>query len=281
MKRFLHLFLTIVAVVLPVSFASAASTIIVTKKKNITPIKVGVILPIQHQAMTEIVRGFTETLKKEHPNRPILLLVRNASGDINLQRSIIEELKTRQVNLFVPVSTNTTLMTLAMVQNTPIVSIASNYTEAERQHRHPCNITSVNDSIPPKPQLLFIKRVMPNLKQITIVHSADDKVIQEVNQFKVLAKQMNISVQDLMVQQLPDLYPITSKISSKSQMIFIFKDNLVASGIRTLAQAANYRKIPLVTSDDGTVENGAAFALGVPEYRLGALGAQLANYLSF
>jgi len=275
MKRLLNLFLMLGAI-LPLSLASAASTVIVIKK-NMTPIKIGVILPIQHQAMTEIVRGFTLTLKKQYPNRPIVLLIRNASGDINLQRSIIEELRTRQVSLFVPVSTNTTLMTLAMVQNTPIVSIASNYTEAERQHRKPCNITAVNDSIPPKSQLLFIKQLMPNLKQITIVHSASDKVIQEVNQFSALAKQMHISVQNLMVQQLSDLYPIASKISSKSQMIFIFKDNLVASGIRTLVQAANYRKIPLVTSDDGTVESGAAFALGVPEYRLGVLGAQLAT----
>lgn len=270
MKRFLSLFLTLITI-LPLSFTLAVPT------KNTTPIKIGVILPIQHQAMTEIVNGFTQTLKKQNPDRPIVLLIRNASGDINLQRSIIEELKTKQVNLFVPVSTNTTLMTLAMIQKTPIVSIASNYTETQRQHRKPCNITAVNDSIPPQPQLLFIKRLMPNLKQITIVHSASDKVIQEVNQFSALAKKMNISVQNLMVQQLSDLYTLASKISNKSQMIFIFKDNLVASGIRTLVQAANYRKIPLITSDDGTVENGAAFALGVPEYRLGALGAQLAT----
>ena len=274
MKRFLYLLLAITTICSS-SFALAMRKVTVIRP-NTTPIKIGVILPIEHQAMTEITRGFTQTLAKQYPHHPIALFIRNASGDINLQRAIIEELRTKHVNLFVPVSTNTTLMTLAMIQNTPIVSIASEYTEAQRKHRQPCNITSVNDSIPPKPQLEFMKSVIPNLKQLTIVHSASDKVIQQVKQFSALAKKMNISVQDLMVQQLSDLYPIASKISHKSQLIFIFKDNLVASGIRTLVQAANYKKIPLVTSDDGTVENGAAFAIGVPEYQLGLLGAQLA-----
>jgi putative ABC transport system substrate-binding protein len=245
---------------------------------NDAPIKkIGVILPIQHQAMDEIQAGFVDTLKKQYKGGVLVFLVRNASGDINLQRTIIEELRAKQVALFVPVSTNTTLMTLAMVQKTPIVSIASNYTEKDRQMRHPCNITAVNDSIPPKPQLDFMIRLIPNLNQITIVHSASDKVIQEVDQFSTLAKRKKIAVQDLMVQQLSELYTIANKVSKKSQLIFIVKDNLVASGIRTLVQAANYRKIPLVTSDDGTVENGAAFALGIPEYRLGMLGAQLAT----
>jgi putative ABC transport system substrate-binding protein len=235
---------------------------------------IGIVIPIQHQAMNEIVAGFKQTLQQEYPY-PVTVLVRNASSDINLQRAIIEELRTRGVNLLVPITTNATLMTLTMVPHIPIVSIASNYTEKQRKYRHPCNVAAVNDSIPPEAQLDFIQRLMPHLTQVTIVHSADDKVIQEVNTFLSMAKARNITVQDLMIQQLSDLYAMASKISPKSQLIFVFKDNLVASGIHTLVQQANHQKIPLITSDDGTVENGAAIGIGVQEYHLGVLGAKI------
>ena len=36
------------------------------------------------------------------------------------------------------------------------------------------------------------------------------------------------------------------------------------------------RHIPLITSDEGSVENGAGFALGVRERQIGVEGAQLA-----
>jgi putative ABC transport system substrate-binding protein len=239
---------------------------------------IGMIIPIEHEAMGEIIRGFKDTLEKDMSLNSNII-IRNASGDTNLQRAIIQELKTRQADLFVPVSTNSTLMTLTMVYHTPIVSIASNYTQKQRARRKPCNIAAVNDSIPPSAQIKFIQKIIPELKHITVVHSASDKIVQEVNTFLNIAKKNNLSVQNLMIQTLSDLYSMTHKISPKSQLIFIFKDNLVASGIRTLVQQANYFKIPLITSDDGTVKQGAALGLGIREYELGVLGGQMAIQL--
>jgi putative ABC transport system substrate-binding protein len=64
-------------------------------------------------------------------------------------------------------------------------------------------------------------------------------------------------------------------LPSNAQGIFILKDHLVASGVAGLAKAANTRKIPLVTSDQGTVVEGAGFALGVKERSSGVKGGKL------
>ena len=50
----------------------------------------------------------------------------------------------------------------------------------------------------------------------------------------------------------------------------------MASGIATLVKTANDRHIPLITSDQGTIEKGASFALGVTEQSIGQAGAKLA-----
>ena len=51
--------------------------------------KIGIVVPMQHNAMQEIVSGF----KSEMVNRPSLkncqLNVRNAHGDLSIQRSLI------------------------------------------------------------------------------------------------------------------------------------------------------------------------------------------------
>ena len=82
-----------------------------------------------------------------------------------------------------------------------------------------------------------------------------------------------------MVQNVADLYTVSSRIESDAQAIFILKDNLVASGISTLVQQANERKIPLITSDEGSNKNGGAFAIGVIEADIGRQGAKMAAEL--
>jgi len=51
---------------------------------------------------------------------------------------------------------------------------------------------------------------------------------------------------------------------------------MVVSGIQTLAQTAKKRQIPVVTSDEGSVIEGGAFALGVQEQDIGRGGAKMA-----
>lgn len=231
---------------------------------------------MQHQAMDEIVAGFKDTLQQNYPSK-ITFLIKNAQGDANLQRSILQQFKQQQVDLYVPIATQSTQMTLAMVHDKPIVGVAAEYTEVQRKRRVPCNITVVDDEIAVATQLQFMRKAIPNLKQITLVHSPSDKIMPEVAACIKYAKAHGFKVQDLMVQQLADLYIVSQRISPQSQAIFILKDSLIASGIRTLVKQAEISHIPVISSDDGTVQEGAAFAVGVKEYQIGVEGAKLAT----
>jgi putative ABC transport system substrate-binding protein len=240
-----------------------------------SPVKVGVLVPMQHQAMTEITKGFKQELQKSYHGK-ITFLVKNAQGDANLQRAILQEFIQQKVDLIAPIGTEATQMALAMIKNKPIIGIAAKYSEKQRQLRKPCNVTVVDDEISVTMQMAFMHDVMPQLKQITLVHSPGDKIMPEVQDCIKYGKQYGIQVQDLTVQQLSDLYTISSHISASSQAIFILKDSLIVSGIRTLVQQGKKRDIPVISSDDGSVQNGAVFALGVKERQIGVIGAKLA-----
>ena len=197
-------------------------------------------------------------------------------GDINLQRAIIQKFNQDQSGLIVPVSTSTTQMTAAIVTKKPIVSLASTFSEADREQRSVKNITNVDDESGVAMGMKFCFAAIPNLHKVTIIHSASDKIMPEVETFIVAAKANGIEVQDLMIQQLPELYLASSRIAEDSQAIFILKDNLVASGINTLVNVADKKHLPLISSDNATVERGAAFALGIKESQIGVEGAKLA-----
>lgn len=240
------------------------------------PTTIGIVVPIEHQALNEIISGFKDTLTKE-TNGKITFVIKNAQGDTNLQREILQEFKQdRQIDLIAAVTTSTLQMALAAITDKPIVGIAAAYTEQQRAQRVRKNVTNVDDEIDAARQIEFIHKVVPNVRKITLLYSPTDKIMPEVKTFSAAASAYNIQVQQLMIPQLSDLYTISTHMAKDSQALFVLKDNLIASGINTLVKIADKKHAPLITSDNGTVEQGAVFALGVKEYQIGVEGAYLA-----
>lgn len=237
---------------------------------------IGIVLPMDHVALRAIVSGFEEAVTKNYPGK-VRFEVDNAQHDLNVQRAIIQKFINQKVDLIVPVATATTQMTMNMVRNQPILGLAAMVPDSVRDQNTMANrYTGVRDEIDSAKQVAFIHAILPKVKKITLIYSADDKVIPEASTTIAVAKQNGISVQPLMIQNLSDLYSSSQRIAKDSQAIFILKDNLVVSGITTLVYNANKRHLPLITSDEGTVSSGAATALGVEEKQIGVEGGELA-----
>lgn len=237
--------------------------------------KIGIILPIEHQSLNEIVIGFKEGLKRE-TTLPAQIKVANAQGDINLQRAIIQQMKDQQYDLIVPIGLSTTEASLAMTRTQPILSLASSLNEGDRQKQKPCHLAVVQDEISPQKILAFIHAVYPNLTRLALIHSNGEKIFPDVKKAVAAGKALNITVKPMMVNTLQDLYNVTQAIPVNMQGILVLKDNLIVSGMTTLTILADKRNIPLIAADQGSVENGAAFALGMPEQKIGEEGAKLA-----
>lgn len=240
--------------------------------KNIT---VGIVAPVAIPAMTQIINGFKDELSKIYPGH-IHFIVSNAQGDINIQRSILQQYKANKVNMVVPVGTATTQMANAVNTGQPIVSLAAEITTQQRDKLRNKNMTNILDEVNVTKQIKFIHTAFPKLKKMTLIYSPNDHIFPQVKQAEVAAKQYGMTIQPLMIQGLPQLYTVSKQIAANSQAIFILKDELVVSGINTLVKQAAARKILLIASDDGSVQSGADFAVGVSERMIGVGGAHLA-----
>ena len=238
-------------------------------------VTVGIVAPVQIDAMTQITDGFKSTLSKLYPGK-ITYIVLNSQGDSNLQRSMFMQLKAKQVNLVVPIGTMATQMAMSVNQAQPIVALAAEMKDADRAKMKKQNMTNVLDEVSVAKQLEFIHAAMPQLHHLTLVYSTDDHIFPQAKEAAMVGKKMGISIQPIMMQEMPDLYALSKHIDKNSQAIFILKDGKIVAGISTLIQQAQKRGIPVIASDDGSVSSGAAFAVGVSEEQIGIDGAQLA-----
>lgn len=236
--------------------------------------KIGVILPLEHRAMDEITEGFVTTLKKLYP-KAVNIKIENAQNDPNLQRSIIQQMRDTGYNIIIPVGTNASQMTIAMVHNQPVVSLAADLSDQDRKKLQNGDVAIVHDEISVTSILQFFHQMYPAIHQVVLVHSPSDKVFPELKEAIAAGKQNGILIKTIMASSLPELTSVAQSLPANTQAIFVLKDSLIVSGIGTLANIANERHIPLMTSDQGSVQDGAGFSLGVHEREIGVEGAKL------
>lgn len=243
--------------------------------------QVGIIIPMQHQALSDIVSGFKEKLSVSY-KKPIDFVIKNAQGDINIQHGILQSFnRNPNIKLVVTIGTATTEMAMNNIKNKPILAIAAQLNEKQRLRSQNPNITGLMDEFPPEKTMQLIQAVQPGINNLTVVYSSDPKIFSTVNKLdKLIQKNYpNIKLNKILVTQLSDLYTITQRIDNKTQGVLVFKDSLIVSGINTLAKKVNALKIPLITSDEGSVSHGASYALGVSEKQIGIAAVPIAKQL--
>lgn len=239
------------------------------------PITIGILVPLDHVALREIVAGFKEVVSQQYPNA--IFNVQNAQGDIKLMRSIIELFVGQQVDIVVPVGTMATQMALSHVKQQPIISLAADYSEKEEMPRKNLNVAFVLDEIGGKKKIDFMKQLMPDTKKISLIfHNGNEKNFKEVNEIIDYGKKQGVEIQKLSINTLPELETAVKAIDQNSQAILVLKDHLIVSGIPFIIPEAKKRHIPLITSDEGSVKEGASLALGVRERDIGEEGGKLA-----
>lgn len=242
------------------------------KQKSIT---IGIIEPLEHAAMNEIVDGFRSSLQKQY-DKPVIIRVENAQNDMNLQRAIIQKMKNANYDVIVPIGTGASQMTVSMAPTQTIVSLASNLSDHDRAQLKNCHLAIVHDEISSKQILSFVKKAYPDMKNIMLIHSASEKVLPEVDAAIKSGQSLGITVHHRMVTTLGELYTVAQSLSNDYDGIFILKDSLIASGASALSLVAQKKHIPFIASDEGSVEAGADIALGVREKQIGVEGGLLA-----
>ncbi|WP_341792033.1 ABC transporter substrate binding protein [Rickettsia endosymbiont of Gonocerus acuteangulatus] len=244
---FLNIFLRVFSLLFSLFFTLS----VYATQKN-----VAVIVPLEHEAMTQIVAGIEESLKAIDAK----IIMKNAHADSNILLAIIKQIKDQDIDVIIPIGTSACQTVISHVSDKPIVCAA-----AKIDNRNLPLVTGVNDEI----KITDIINKLPFLQNITLIYSSSEKVIPEVEEMERYVKKNNISLNLKMVQNLNDLSVAVKNAPENTQCFVILKDHLIVSGINILKQEAFKRDIPIIASDEGSVISGATIAVGVREKDIG------------
>lgn len=224
--------------------------------------KVAVIIPLEHEAMNQILSGIKESLADQN----VEIISYNAQSDSNIMSTIIRQINDQDIDVVMPIGTSTSQMAVSHIKNKAIVATAAIINPSNN-----LMITGVNDEIPITSSLSRI----PILTKIAVIYSASEKVTPEVEELKRYAHENNVELHLVMVQSLAELPISVHNIPERMQAFLILKDHLIVSGINILIKEAAKRRVPIIASDEGSVINGATIAIGVREKDIGIEAGQL------
>ena len=261
---FLIIFIIISFIFLDLPTVLASTNQIQDKDVDFSHKTIGIIVPLEHEAMLQIISGITDTLADIKAE----IQVKNAHSDSNIMLALIKQMKEQNIDIIMPIGTSACQMTVSHIKNKPIICVAA----LPDQKQKPL-VTGVNDEIPISASM----SKLPKLQNIAVIYSASEKIAPEIEALKAYALKNNISLNLSMIQTLIDLPLVVKNISKDTQAFLILKDHLVVSGINILVQEAKKRSIPVIASDEGSVKNGASLAIGVREKDIGVESALIAK----
>jgi len=243
-------------------------------KSVISNPRIILIKPAVHKALDMIEQGLQDTWAKYGKEK---ITVFNAKGEATLMQSILEAIAESpdDVAAVLPIGRSLTAQAInTLSEKTTIVGVAADVDVKP----HP-NTCTVMDEVAPIHTFTALRQLIHDLRAVTLVISNHEKNLSEANDFVEQAKKIGIVVQVIVVDNAADINVKVSPdtINQNSSALVLLKDHVTVSAVPTFNQICQERNILLITSDEGSVAEGAPIGVGVSEYEIGVKAAEAAS----
>lgn len=138
------------------------------------------------------------------------------------------------------------------------------------------NLTGLSSQLPLEPQLDLLQQLKPELKTIGYVYSPGEaNSVSLRDELKKALPARGLQLLDIPANRPTDIGMATRSLQGRAEIIYTSFDNNVASAFEAMTQAANELRMPIVASDEFSVQRGATAALGVNDYDFGRVTGKM------
>ncbi len=236
-----------------------------------------------HPSLDKIRQGFLDTFQKQYPNFKVDY--QNAQGSHPLSMQIAQKFVSATPKLIVAITTPSAMSCYqaAKVKDIPVVftgvsnPILAKLTNTNGKPLQ--SLTGVSDRVDPNEQLKFVQGLTfkAPIKTIGILYAPGEiNAVAQVEAFEKVFKSAEFHILKMPVNNTSDITLAAQKAAEDSDMIYVFNDNTVVSGMPQLLKIANEQNTPVLASDPESVELGALAALTYDQYLMGVKTAELA-----
>jgi putative tryptophan/tyrosine transport system substrate-binding protein len=271
-----------IAVAVAIIGILAVALLVLSRSRENSAIKIGIIEPLQHIAVSDITRGIKDGLGSE-PSR-FEVLVQNANGDKSTIAQIIAQYQDKNVGVYVPIFTGTAQAVKANVGNHNIVFAAVTDPVAAGLLKNPKkpggNITGVSDLWPIASELQLIRKILPSARTIGIVYDPGDPSAAAT--MSVLTEECNRQGFRLVTRPVTasnEVPQALASLGSGIDLIFTANDVTVTAAFPALVEFSVRNKKPLFAGDYSSVQRGAIAAVGQSYYNVGVAAGKIIRQL--
>ncbi|MDK9322417.1 ABC transporter substrate-binding protein [Propionibacterium freudenreichii] len=240
-------------------------------------VKIGITQIVTHSSLDAAREGFKKAITDAGFNASFD--EQNAQGDQGTAASIATKLASENLDLVLAIATPAAQAAAQAITNVPIVFTAvTDPKSADLVASNDApggNVTGTSDMNPVADQIGLIKQIKPDATSVGILYSSGEVNSQvQVNLAKEAAAKDGLSVQEKTITTTGELQQAAQALNVDS--IYIPTDNNVVSGLSTVIQVCEDRKIPLISAEGDSVRNGAVITYGIDYTELGRQTGEMA-----
>lgn len=244
---------------------------------------IAIIQYISHPSLDAIVDGIYEGLEARGyvEGENLTVNYQNAEGDINLLSTIAQQVVSEQPDLIIPVATPSAQAVQNVTSDIPIVMsaitdpIAANL--IDDLEKPGANITGVSDKVSYEDQFNLISQILPEAQKIGMIYTtSEDNSKAEMDQAAQVAESLGYEVQIEGIAASLDMQLVAESLAAEVDAIFVGSDNVIANAFENLVTTTDKMGIPVFSTVDTFVQQGALSAVALNQKSIGVLSGDIA-----
>ena len=132
------------------------------------------------------------------------------------------------------------------------------------------NVSGTSDLTPVAEQMKLLKRILPEAKKVAILYCSSEVNSQIQAEMAVKeAENLGLEAVHATVSASTEIQQVIESLIDKVDAIYAPTDNMIASGMATVAMIANENNLPVIVGEEGMLSEGGLATYGINYYELG------------
>lgn len=238
--------------------------------------EIGISQFVEHPSLDLAREGFIDQLAEKGylEGENLNIEFQNAQADFATAQTIAQRFKQNNLDLVLAIATPSAQTAVNVLSDTPVLITAVTDPIAagivSNLKKPGTNISGTTDMNPVAKQLDLIKKFLPKIKNLGILYNPGEvNSTVQVKIAKQKAKEMKIELKEATVSNSSEVSLAVSSLIGKVDAIYVPTDNIIVSAMPTVLETAYNNQVPVFTSENNSVKQGAIATLGIDYYQLG------------
>ncbi|ARC86508.1 ABC transporter substrate binding family protein [Clostridium argentinense CDC 2741] len=244
---------------------------------------IGITQLVEHPSLDKARDGFIKALEDKgyKDGENIKIDYQNAQNDMPTTQMIANKFVSDKKDLIYSISTPSAQAAYNATKDIPILITAVTDPVAaglvKSIDKPEGNVSGTSDYISIDKNLELIKMFIPDAKTIGVLYNTSEVNSKiQVDTLKEYASKNNYKVVEKGVSSSMEISQAMSSLVGKIDVLYVPTDNLIVSSMPIVSKIATNNKVPIISSEDGSVKSGALACQGIDYEKLGYKTGELA-----